>query len=580
MSKVKINRDKGEKQMNLRNFLRISLFLTLCLALAIVLPSALGKAQEKPPFPEEFKAKVKYLSGVPMFIAAQEFGITEIMGKDITLRGSPPGKAKAKKLKDVGVGVHPVNHENEPTVVANPKDKKKLVAGSHSGDPFVGIYYCVAYYSHDGGATWSSPIFMPGLSPGSRFADPVMAYTPDGSRVYFAYMDIKAYWSGLLYISVWDIVFSYSDDDGVTWTGPIVALAGLPSIYDSTVGDWIQLGFDYDKCWIGTHIDASQSNWVYVTATRFDNFFPYASNIAFTRSGDKGVSWSAPTILDTGTFGVVVQGSRPTGGMGSDVVVAWYHSGNDGWLTGNFEIRTAYSPNNGATFGAPVTAVIDNYECPYYLGPGGFTPLGPLPFNFYHRWWGSMFPDVEIDPGGKAHIVYTHDPDPSLFMGWPGVSANAEDGDIRYITSSGPPYGPGSWFAPVTINDDGLVRAQGYPALKTQHGGKSSTLHVIWEDHRTSPSLPIAFPNSPNLYFDMFYSRNVPGKGVGWFSNFRISEQSSINDYSFIGDYNDLAANKTTLFGIWTDRRHQNSIFQYEDNVYGSRIIAGGGLGK
>ncbi len=538
--------------MNLRNFFRVSPFLILFLALAIALPSALDKAQEKPPFPEEFKAKVKYLSGVPMLIAAEEFGITEIMGKDITLRGSPPGKAKAKKLKDVGVGVHPINHENEPTVVANPKDKKKLVAGSHSGDPIVGIYYCVAYYSHDGGATWSSPIFMPGLSPDSRFADPVMAYTPDGSRVYFAYMDIKAYWSGPLYISIWDIVFSYSDDDGVTWTGPIVALAGLPSIYDSTVSDWIQLGFDYDKCWIGTHIDASQSNWVYVTATRFDNFFPADNHIAFTRSNDQGASWSAPILLDSSVGDMVVQGSRPTGGMGGDVVVAWFHSGYDGWLTGNFEIRTAYSSNNGAAFFAPVTAVVDNYEAPYYLGPS----------SSYHRWWGSMFPDVEVDPGGKAHIIYTHDPNPDL--------ASPEDGDIRYITSSGPLYN--LWSSPVTINDDGTERAQGYAALEIQHGGKSSTLHAIWEDHRYS--------NIDNLFFDMFYSRKAPGKGVGWFSNFMISEATSINDWLFIGDYNDLAANQTTLFAVWTDRRHQTSIFAYEDNVYGSRIIAGGGRGK
>ena len=41
----------------------------------------------------------------------------------------------------------------------------------------------------------------------------------------------------------------------------------------------------------------------------------------------------------------------------------------------------------------------------------------------------------------------------------------------------------------VTVNDDGMVRAQGYAALETQHGGKSSTLHVIWEDHRLSPTV-------------------------------------------------------------------------------------------
>jgi hypothetical protein len=77
------------------------------------------------------------------------------------------------------------------------------------------------------------------------------------------------------------------------------------------------------------------------------------------------------------------------------------------------------------------------------------------------------------------------------------------------------------------------------------------------------------------LFFDIFYSRRVSGRG-GWFSNFRVSEELSIQDFNFAGDYIDLAANDTLLFGIWTDRRHRTSVFDFEDNVFGSRIIAGG----
>ncbi len=59
-----------------------------------------------------------------------------------------------------------------------------------------------------------------------------------------------------------------------------------------------------------------------------------------------------------------------------------------------------------------------------------------------------MMPDVEIDAHGDAHIVYTHDPvaNPG------GVSTTPEDGDIRYITSSGPFFT--TWSSPVTVNDD------------------------------------------------------------------------------------------------------------------------------
>ncbi len=491
---------------------------------------------------EALRHKIQYLSSAPMFLAAEELGITEIMGKNlISGYSGPTGNAKAKKLRDVGIGIGP-SSENEPTVVANPKDKKKLVAGAHRyGIPSDPKLRCVAYTSTDGGQTWSAPTSMPGLIASSQFSDPVLAYAPDGSRVYYAYMDIKP-----ISLGGWDIVVSYSDDDGQTWTGPFIALDGLPA-------------FVYDKPWVGTHLDQSQSNWVYVTATQFTNIGT-SDYIAFARSGDKGATWSSSqTLLDAApyTTPMVVQGSRPTGGVGGDVLVAWYNSTMDGWLSGGFEIRTAYSADNGATFSAPVVAAADNFECPYWLGPG----------SFYHRFWGSMFPDVEIDPSGGAHIVYTHDP--------VAGSATAEEGDIRYVGSAGPPYG--SWSAPVTVNDDGMARAQGYAALKVGNGGQ---LHAIWEDHRLSPEVPISFPNSPNLYYDIFYSRNTPGKGSGWFKNFRVSESSSINDFVFIGDYNDLAVNNTTVFAIWTDRRHQTSIFPDEDNVFGSRIIAGGGLGK
>jgi hypothetical protein len=46
-----------------------------------------------------------------------------------------------------------------------------------------------------------------------------------------------------------------------------------------------------------------------------------------------------------------------------------------------------------------------------------------------------------------------------------------------------------------------------------------------------------------------------------------------MNDYIFIGDYNDIAASQWSAFGIWTDRRHRSSIFEFEDNVFGSGLL-------
>jgi len=540
-------------------------------------PFVVTQAQEPPPgetnivppelaaqIPEEIRARYQFF-GSALLTVAKSLSIEDVQGKNFAALGEAES-GSPKKVKDVGIGVHPTKHENEPTVAANPVDKKKLVAGSHFfGPPAPTGNRCLAFTSSDRGETWSSGFAMPHLHPLSQCSDPVLAYAPDGSRVYYAYMDIKQIFMPIappprtqLTIDL-DIVVSYSDDDGATWTGPIVTLNGLPTIFRFSPFQIVQLGFEYDKPWIGTHIDDGQSNWAYVSATRFDDFAPFGIHIAFARSGNQGVAWSAPTLLDSGgpipAPLRVVQGSRPTGGLGGEVLVAWYHSGTDGWLTGNFQIRTRRSGNNGASFGPVVTAVTDSFEARFFLGPN----------LFYHRWWGTMFPDVEIDPGGEAHIVYTHDPVTAL--------ASPEDGNIRYITSPLPPYGASSWSAPETVNDDGLARAQGYAALETQHGGTESHLNVIWEDHRLSPTVPTVFPNSSNLRYDMFYARKVPGDS--WSENKRISDLSSISDFLFIGDYNDLTVSNK-LFAVWTDRRHRTSIFDFEDNVFGTHIIAGG----
>jgi hypothetical protein len=530
--------------------------------------------------------------------------VKETMSKFATARG--PGGASSSKT-NVGIGADPAKDENEPTVVAHPGHPAILVAGSHYADATT--VRCVAYRSRNRGSTWSAPIVMPQLTPESFCSDPVLAYAPDGRRVYYAYMDIKFSETIvgdsqnpdlITFESHLDIVVSHSDNDGRRWSRPVVALDGDPSsvTFDPETGELVEFepGFDYDKPWIAAHVPAKgQSDElrarVYVSATRFDIFNPgFACAIAVTGSANRARTWREPVELESsgGDCGapVVVQGSRPTAGPGDQVLVAWFNSGTDGPGQGGFRIRTAFS-EGGTRWRRPVTAVRDSFEVPFFLGP----------FAFYHRWWGTMFPDVELAADGRAHLVYTHDPEENGFtfvdpvtgeeIFFPDVSTTAEDGDIRYIRSSGPPFG--SWSAPVTLNDDGLVRAQGYAALETAQGDDGGTiLYALWEDHRRSPEGPAdpeRFGESSNLYYDVFSTANRPGRG--WSRNTRVTDKRSINDFFFIGDYFDLTTSGDDLvFGIWTDRRHQTSIgasldedgnlvideSAFEDNVFGARL--------
>jgi hypothetical protein len=479
-------------------------------------------------------AQLDKFSGSVMLIVARELGVTEIRGKSLNQQGATAHNSP-KRLVDVPIANTGFNEE-QPALATSPKNKKLLVEGNLV---FLGDVRCEERHSSDGGMTWSAPFLMPQLSGDGQCANPVLVYAPDGRRVYYAYMDIK------FATTDWDIVVSYSDNNGATWSEPVTALEGTPGT------------FFYDKPWIGTPDDDPLI--LYVTATRFD--LGGGCHIVFTRSTNGGTAYAEPQTLDSSpgcnrfTPSVqVVQGSRPSGGKFGNVVVAWYHSGLDGPQIGRFEIRIRHSADFGATF-EPIVIAVDNFfETSMFKGP----------FMCYHLWWTSMFPDVEIDASGSAHIAYTYDP--------VAGSATAEEGDIRYVTSVGAPYTV--WSAPVTVNDDGTASAQGYVAIDTQTAqtGQSANVHATWMDDRLPPP-PGTFPQCgvdvENLYYDIFYSRKPPGEG--WKPNNRISDTSSLSDFLFVGEYIDLSVDNGSLFTIWTDRRDKTDIFDNENDVWGSR---------
>lgn len=229
-------------------------------------------------------------------------------------------------------------------------------------------------------------------------------------------------------------------------------------------------------------------------------------------------------------------------GTGPGVLVAWYNSGSDGWLSGNFEIHTAYSPDNGTTFKPVVVAARDEYELSYWLGPNGSL----------HRWWTGMFPSIAMDGNNKLHIAYTSSPTPD----W----SSTEAGNIRYVSSSKAPYK--NYTMPITVNQDHLLTAQGFPAIAVE---KQGTIHITWEDHRMSPNLD-------NTLYETYWARRVPG-AASFSKEQSVSDTPSLSSYLFIGDYTGVAVNDTTLFAVWTDRRVDSSIWDYNNDVYGSRVI-------
>jgi hypothetical protein len=136
----------------LRRIVTASLLVTLA-GLAVVLAPALGlRAQQTNQVrlivPVEVQKMLERMSGGGSQALALDLGIESIAGKrrGIGSQESP----KPPKAGDVPIGTTALE-ENEPTVVANPTDKKYLVAGSHAY-PLGGRIRCVAYTSSDGRA--------------------------------------------------------------------------------------------------------------------------------------------------------------------------------------------------------------------------------------------------------------------------------------------------------------------------------------------------------------------------------------------------------------------------------------------
>lgn len=435
----------------------------------------------------------------------------------------------------------------------NPLNQNLLVAASH-GINFTSFFAdpCYAYTSSDGGLTWSLPIPLPRVYSDDICSDPVVRYAPqDGSspgdtspgvRVYATYLLISSF------INIANVVVTHSDDNGHSWSAPIVAISGSENKFP-------------DKPWLATPYNFpaasgdSKNDRVYVTSTIFTNNPKSIScKIAFSRSLDGGESFpraSTPLILasspncDTGS---VIEGARPAGGLSNTVLACWYNSEADGFLTGVFDIRCKTSLDSGKTFGSEITAV-DNIanELAYYEGP----------FFSYKRWFGGMLPAIEISADGAAHIVIAADPTSD--------QTDAEAGDIYYTTSTAAPYA--SWSLPIKLNDDTTGLAQGYPTITSKTDGTKVVLLAAWEDSRKSPNP--AF--SPNIGYDIFGA--IANPTFGSTPNFRISDKTSINDAYFTGDYIDSAGFKGKIAHvIWTDRRDNLGPGNPDDDVATDRV--------
>ena len=473
-----------------------------------------------------------------------------------------------REYADVPIAADPGLSENRPAVAASPRHSN-VVVSAYVAAPFpIPETRCLVTHSLDRGSTWSAPVFLPMLTGTSLCDSPVLAYSSDGRTLFSVYRDFKSGATSLepppgggtrtRIAQKTDVLLSRSEDDGRTWSAPVLAIegdgwsfvrecvSGVCTILDSDPGETLE------RPTLATAPEAHACGWLYVTANGVAMLQPPdapPTAILFARSRGRGAALERAHGARRGRprrprrWWCRAAGSRPEpGGRCSSPGTT---PGPTACGRGPSRSARGGRGTTGESWDDSVSAVVNEGE----LGLN----LGPAPT--LKTWWTGMFPDVAVDGFGRAHLVYTHDPEPG--------QTTAEEGDIRYVTSPRRPFC--AWSSPVTVNDDGPGRAQGFPSLAVRRLGPFPILEVVWEDSRLAPA--------GNLAYDIFHSRLLPGPWFSWSRNRRVTDVSSTQDGVSTGDRTGLAANPSGLiFAAWTDRRDKVSTGDGEDDVYGSRI--------
>ena len=215
-------------------------------------------------------------------------------------------------------------------------------------------------YSTDGGQTFTDGGAPPKPAGAVWTSDPSVTVKENTGEFYYAgLIDPTVTTNG---IGVVRATFSGSS---VVWDTPHIAISRDKST------NFI------DKEWLT--VDPSSGN-LYLTYTNFD---AGGDDIEFMRSTDKGVTWSAPLVINLPTAYGLVQGSRTAVGPGGEVYVVWNEIG----LVDQDFMMIRKSTDSGQSFAAEVQAAAfyNNYGC----GAPGF-----------NRERGIAFPSIAVDRSG------------------------------------------------------------------------------------------------------------------------------------------------------------------------------------
>ena len=236
-------------------------------------------------------------------------------------------------------------------------------------------------WSTDGGATWTDVGDMPLTDTGAYFrGDPVHAVDRLTGDFYVAGLCAEgSLGSGLA------LLRGHFEGGGFVVDDVRQIAVGSPDVLDK---EWMD---------VASNPADPEHPWLYVTYSRFVG--ASTSQIELIVSTDRGVTWSAPKVLNPPETHGLVQGSRPAVGPDGELYVVWYESGIPS------RMRIVRSDDHGATFGTART-VCEFYNN-FYSGAPGF-----------RRGRSSTFPGFAVDRSGgpwRGRVYVTWDESVNFF---------------------------------------------------------------------------------------------------------------------------------------------------------------------
>ncbi len=438
----------------------------------------------------------------------------------------------------------PQNKQNESTVAVDPLDPAIAVVGANdeiqepnctpatggsSSCPFSPTVDTMGVYvTTNGGSSWTQQILdaFP-ATPFTTDGDPALAWGPKPGAGGFSFASGARLYAATLLGSPQfgpaqeQIGLFYSDNNGTSWTGPIVI---------STRGNPVNFN---DKIAIATDTNVLSPNFgnLYVSWTLFTgnptlNFgegFAFSPEpIVVARSTDGGNTFSKPVQLTSAANNNSVggrQGSSPEVAPNGDVYVFW-----SGAIDRQSAVMGARSTDGGHSFTKQFAVSLKNDN------------PSPLPGASFRD---NSFPNADIGADGKLYVVWT--------------DYTSGHGVVKLATSTN---NGASWSTSTAGNITG--RSAFYPAVAVNGANVFIGFNAL-DDVSAATK-----PGGGVVFYDAYYVLSGNG-GSSFGAPVKISATRSDPDASstngltgqFLGDYNgaDVGSNGTFWF-TWTDTRN------------------------